>query len=215
MVASLLCVGVANVQATVTDITAITSGTWNAAGVHSTSTAYQIGVNPKLPTMQGCYFEFNLNPVKGVTVTGAGILVPGSTDYNITSYWANPDNGNTNHIQFKVGSTGQGADTLSQILTGNNSTTIYLNGCDANRNPDLGYDWVANGLHPGLVFDAFHYESTGQDGPVVQNACNAGGDYIFWENSRYNKDINGNNLTDNYIWGSTSYNTGIILEITH
>jgi len=216
IMASVLSLGAASVQAAVTDITAITSGTWNAAGVHESGTSYQIGVNPKAPTMQDAYFEFNLNAVKGVTVTAAGILIPGSTDYNITAYWANPDNGNPTHTQFKVGTTGIGSpDTVSQILTGNNSTTIYLDACDANRNPDLGYDWVANGLHPGLVFDAFHYESTGQVGPILQDAVNAGGDYILWSHDRYNFEQNGTECTDNYIWGSTSYNTGIILEVTH
>jgi hypothetical protein len=211
-VVAMLCLGAASVPAAVTDMTAITCGTWNSAGTHESGTSYQIGVNPKAPNMQEAYFEFNLNPVKGVKVTSCGILIPGSTDYDITAYWGNPDNGNPTHTQFKVGTTSQGASSLNTILTGNNSTTVYNN---AVADSDLGYDWVANGLHSGLVFDAWHYESTGAHAPDVQNAVNAGGNYIFWCLDRYNKTQSGAECTDNYIWGSTSYNTGIILEIGH
>src|ERR1035438_7922223 len=184
LVASLLCIGAVGVQAANTHITAITCGNWNSAGIHASGTSYRIGVNPQHPNMQAAYFEFNLAAVKGVKVTSCGILIPGSTDYNITSYWSNPDNGNPSHIQFKVGTTSQGASSLSSILTGNNSTTVYNN---AGKNSDLGYDWVGDGLHSGLVFDAWHYESTGAHAPDVQNAVNAGGNYIFWTLDRYNK----------------------------
>jgi hypothetical protein len=167
-----------------------------------------------------------LDPVKGETVTDCTIVIPGSTDYNITSIWPVPDNddgpNNDNAIseQFKVRVAGQGSDTLSQILTGNNSSTIYLDGADFNRNPNLGYGWVSNGLHPNEAFDAFHYEEVGigeggkKIGPVVQDAVNAGGDYIFWAYDGFDAEANGEPGPENYIWGSTSYNTGIVLEIT-
>jgi hypothetical protein len=212
VLAAALCVGASSVPAaTVHDITAITSGNWNSAGVRGATTLYQIGYNAKLPNEQAAFFEFDLDSVKGKTVTNCGVLIPGSTDFDIEDYWANPTaNNTTDHFQFKVGIAPQGSDTLSQILTGNNSTTIYLDGGgDANRNQDLGYGWVMNGVHQGFVFDAFHYNTS-----RLQTEVNAGGDWIFWGCDRFDTAQNGQPAPVNYIWGSTSYNTGIILEIT-
>jgi hypothetical protein len=217
LLAATLCGGAVSVQAAghTYNIAAITSGNWNDKGVRGsttdgTPTDYQIGFSTELPNEQCAYFEFDLDPAKGKTVTAAGVLIPGSNDYNITSYWANPDNGNPSHTQFKVGVSPQGSDTLSQVLTGNNSTTIYLDGGgDANRNADLGYEWVGNGLHKGEVFDCFHYTPS-----RFQNEVNSGGDWIMWSSDRYDFMQNGQLGPENYIWGSTSYNTGIILEIT-
>jgi hypothetical protein len=66
-----------------------------------------------------------------------------------------------------------------------------------------------DGFHFGATFDTFHYESTGQVGPYLQNAVNAGGNYIIWGNDDYDS----GNTGENYIWGSTSYNTNIVLTI--
>jgi hypothetical protein len=208
--AAALCGGAASVHAATThNIAAITSGNWNDKGVRG-GTNYQIGFSTELPNEQCAFFEFDLDSVKGKTVTSAGVLIPGSTDYNITAYWGNPDNGNPSHTQFKVGVSPQGSDTLSQVLTGNNSTTIYLNGGgDANRNADLGYEWVADGLHKGEVFDCFHYTNS-----RFQTEVNAGGNWIMWSSDRYDLMQNGQLGAENYIWGNTSFNTGIILEIT-
>jgi hypothetical protein len=212
----------ANAQHTY-QLTAITCGNWNSSGIHDPTTLYEIGYSYTRPSEQIAYFEFDLTPAVGKTVTSADILIPGSTDYSINAYWANPDNddgpggSNTIHIQFKVGirqmsSTGY-PETLSAILTGNNNKSLYTNVDDANRNPDLGYRWVPEGFHFGDTFDAFHYESTGQDGPYLQNAVNAGGDYILWAADDYDNTQAGTLAPENYIWGSTSYNTGIVLTI--
>jgi len=216
LAAALLFAGAAGVQAAghVYDIPAVTSGTWNDKGVHQSGTGYQIGYNAKSPNEQAAYIEFNLTPAKGKTVTAAGTLVIGSTDYDIEAYWPNPDNnldGNT-HTQFKVGTRPQGSPTLSEILTGNNNISVYNDGPQGNS--DLGYGWTPNGLHPGYVFDAFHYESTGQVGPALQNAVNAGGDYILWYVDRFDLLQDGDPCPVNYIWGSTSYTSAILLEIT-
>jgi hypothetical protein len=211
LLAASLCVGAAGVHAGTYHLTAITSGNWNSAGTRGATTLYQIGYNAKLPNKQTAFFEFNLTPVKGKTVTDATTLIPGSTDYDIEDYWPTPTaNNTTDHFQFKVGIAPQGSDTLSQILTGNNSTTIYLDGGgDAGRNQDLGYGWVMDGLHAGFQFDTFHYNTA-----RLQTEVNAGGDWVFWGCDRFDNAQNGGNAPVNYIWGSTSYNTGIILTIT-
>lgn len=215
-VVAVLCLGAASVQAAGHTYTLnnLASGNWNSSNVR-TANSYLIGHNTQHPTEQGAYFEYDFTPAKGKTVTSCGLLIAGSTDYSINSYWGNPDNGNPTHIQFKVGSAGMNVAkaTVSQITTGNNIANMWHYQCDANQNTDGGYDWVANGLHSGLVFDAFHYESTGQAPARIQAAVNAGGDEVIWSNDRYDKDINGNTVPVNYIWGSTGFlaaNTCII-----
>jgi hypothetical protein len=68
---------------------------------------------------------------------------------------------------------------------------------DFNRNTDLGYGWVTDGLHPGFRFDCFHYEAvgTGEGGKKV-------GPWL--QNQR---------PSENYIWGSTSFTSSIQLQI--
>jgi hypothetical protein len=217
MAAALLGLSAANVQALNTyHLIAITSGNWNSAGIHDPTTLYEIGYSFQRPNNQIAYFEFDLTPVMGKTVTNALIQIPGSTDYSISDYWNTPTENNVNdHNQFKVGirplcNPGYPV-TLNEVLTGNNDGALYTNVHDANRNGDIGYDWVMDGFHFGLQFDAFHYEAVGHIGPYLQNAVNAGGDYILWGNDDYDS---GNTTGENYIWGSTSYNTNIVLTIT-
>jgi hypothetical protein len=83
------------------NLTCIASGNWNSAGVR-TSGNYQIGFSVEHPDEQAAYFEFDLTPVKGHTISAANMLIVGSTDYSIESYWPVPPAGVTNHIQFKV-----------------------------------------------------------------------------------------------------------------
>jgi hypothetical protein len=205
-----LCFSSASVQASGNTyvLNNIASGNWNSANVR-TANSYLIGYNAQHPNESGAYFEYDLTPAKGKTVTGCSLLIAGSTDYNIQAYWANPDEGFTNHIEFKVGVCPQSASghtfTVAQITTGNNIANLYHYCCDANQNPDLGYIWVPDGLHKGRVFDAFHYESTGQVGPSVQNAVNAGGDYVFFSCDRYDLNQAGAQCPVNYIWGSTGF----------
>jgi len=214
--AALGCGGGTPVQAQghVYHLTAITSGNWNSAGIHDPTTLYQIGFSYQRPNNQIAYFEFDLTPCQGKTVTNAFTLIPGSTDYSITDYWGTPtENNPTNHSQFKVGirpmcNTNYPV-TLNEILTGNNNGTLYTDVNDANRNGDLGYGWVMDGFHFGTVFDTFHYESVGHIGPFLQMAVDAGGDYVLWGNDDYDS----GNTGENYIWGSTSYNTNIVLTI--
>jgi hypothetical protein len=196
----------------------VASGNWNSANVR-TANSYLIGFNAQHPDESGAYFEFNLTPAQGKTITAATCLIIGSSDYDITCYWPNPDNQYApDHTQFKVGICPQNAGghpfTVAQITTGNNIANLYHYTCDANQNADLGYTWTPNGLHPGQLFDCFHYESTGQVGPALQNAVNAGGDYVLFACDRYDLLENGQECTVNYIWGSTSFTTANVLNLT-
>ena len=218
LAAALLCFSAARAQAQghVYHLTAITSGNWNSAGIHDPTTLYEIGYSFQRPNNQIAYFEFDLTPVQGKTISNATTVIPGSTDYSISDYWNTPtENNPTNHDQFKVGirplCSSNYPVTLNEILTGNNNPTLYTDVNDGNRNPDLGYGWVMDGFHFGTAFDTFHYESVGQINPYLQNAANVGGDYIVWGNDDYDS---GNTTGENYIWGSTSYNTNIIMTIT-
>jgi hypothetical protein len=208
MVACVLGLGTAGVKAQnyTHYITATTCGNWNSAGIRSTNTDYQIGYSSELPNEQAAYYELNLDSVEGQTVTGCEFLIPGSTDYNITDYWGTVGGNNRfDHYQFKVGIRPQGSDTLAQVLTGNNSTTIYLDGADGNRNQDLGYEWTMEGLHLNKLFGSFTYNTA-----RLQNEVNAGGNWIWWAVDEFDNGAG----SENYIWGNTSYNTGIVLEIT-
>lgn len=208
--AALLCCGAPIVQAGTYNLTAITCGNWNSAGIHDPSTLYQIGFSFQRPNNQIAYFEFDLTPLQGKTVTGAEMLIPGSTDYSISDFWSTPDDGLTNNVQFKVGirpmCNTNYPITLSAILTGNNNGTLYTDANDMNRNQDLGYQWTVDGFHLGKQFGSFTYNTY-----RLQNAVNAGGDYIIWAADDFDS---GNVTGENYIWGSTSYNTNIVYTIT-
>ncbi len=222
--AAALCMGATSALAAghTYNLSCIATGNWNSAG-HRTSSNYQIGFSTELPNEQADYFEFDLTPAKGKTITAANMLIVGSTDYSIQSYWGNPDNGNPSHIQFKVRSAAQCNPaypiTLAQMTTGQNSTITYTNMSDFNRNTDLGYRWVADGLHAGARFDCFHYESVGIGeggktvGPWLQNECNAGGDWCMVTYSGYDLNQAGQRPPENYIWGGTSFTSAIQLQI--
>ena len=68
---------------------------------------------------------------------------------------------------------------------------------------------MKEGLHTGQRFGAFHYESTGQRGPRLQNAVNAGGLFVMFAADRFDSRNDG----ENYIWGNTSFNSGNQLQI--
>lgn len=206
---ALLCVGAASAQAAghTFDLVNIASGNWNNQDSRQ-SNNYQIGFSKERPHLQAAYFEFNLDPLKGKHVTGANMLIVGSTDFSITTQWPNHPPG----PNFKAGMAAMDVRTasVSQITTGNNISNLFVNQCSANRNGDGGYAWVPNGLHKGQRFDAFHYESTGKRPPRIQNAVNAGGRFIIWGCDRFDSGAR----SENYIWGSTSFNSGNQLQIT-
>ncbi len=217
--AATLCVGAVNVFAGghTYNLTALSSGNWNSAG-QRTSSNYQIGYSTQHPNEQAAYFEFDLTPAKGKHITSANMLIPGSTDYTIGSWWPSHS-----EIAFKVRCAAQCNPaypiSLAEMTTGNNSTSTYVNMSDFNRNPDLGYGWVRDGLHRGFRFDAFHYESVGTGeggkkvGPWLQNECNAGGRWCMVTYDGYDTNRAGQRPAENYIWGSTSFNHGIQLQL--
>jgi hypothetical protein len=136
-------------------------------------------------------------------VTAANVTVPGTTDFHITGSWPNHP-ANAPSIQFKVGITPQNvaANSVSQIVTGNNNTSIYHN---VIREQNLGYGWVPDGLHRGTSFDAFHFHPE-----RMQALVNSGGQVALWAVDR--ADINAG--SENYVWGNSACNAGIVLNIT-
>jgi len=204
---SLLCLGVANLQAAghTYHLANLASGNWNDLNQRQAN-SYQIGFSTGRPHKQAAYFEFDLTPAKGKTVTDCNLLIVGSTDYHISSVFPS-----TPPLQFKVGIGAQSPlatpFSVSQITTGNNIPNLYLY-CATQRNPDLGFRRLTDGLHQGVTFDAFHFDST--QGHRIQAAVNAGGNYVLWARD----DFDGGNDGQNYIWGSTAFNAGNILNIT-
>jgi hypothetical protein len=209
-------------------LTALASGNWNSAGVHTIGN-YQIGHSNQLPNQQAAYFEFDLTPVQGRSVTDALILIPGSTDYDIgTTYNKLSECPAVPAPCFKAGIAAAGTFSTEDVVSpsSNNNTEIYLSGGDSNRDPELGYGWVADGLHLGVEFGAFTTVVFNENyyPARVQNEVDAGGDWVFW--ARDDFDAGQSNLSgggacpacpggvENYIWGQTGYNTDIILLIT-
>lgn len=188
--------------ATVFHLPSITCGTWNAAGKHTVG-SYQIGYSAELPVKQAAYFIFDLTSIRGRVVTANNITIPGTTDFHITGDWPNRPAGAPVH-QFKAGMTPQNvaANSVNQITTGNNNTSIYNN---VIREQNLGYGWVPDGLHRGMAFDAFHFNPA-----RLQALVNTGGLVAFWAVDR--ADINAG--SENYIWGNSSCNAGIVMNIT-
>jgi hypothetical protein len=206
------------VTTTTFHLPAIASGTWNSAGIHAIGN-YQIGHSTELPHQQAAYFEFNLDPVKGRTLVTANVLIPGSTDYNIEVVYP-PKCPGTNVPCFKIGIAPQGNLTLDEIVnpTSNHNTNVYVNASDSNRNQDLGYFWVEDGLHKGVTFDAGHYNPA-----RLQHEMNVGGDWVFWAVDRFDSgefDLSNGVCSacpggfENYVWGNTAFTTGIVLNIT-
>jgi hypothetical protein len=193
----------------------LATGNWNSAGVHTVG-EYQIGHSLEHPDQQAAYFEFNFDPIKGRTLVSAFVEVIGSTDFNIEVVDAARCPGPC----FKVGIAPQGPFTTAEIVnpSSNNSTSIYLDGDDGNRNQDLGYAWITNGLHQGLEFGADTYNTA-----RLQEEITAGGDWVFW--GRDDFDNGQSNVSDgacpacpggveNYVWGDTNFTPAIVAIIT-
>jgi hypothetical protein len=208
--AAVLCIGAATVQAAghTYNLAAVASGNWNDSNQRQ-SNSYQIGFNVQRPIIQGAYFEFDLTPAKGKTITFANLLIIGSTDFHISDVWTGHPAGQTEN-QFKCGIAPMSINyhSVSQIVSGNNISLLYHRQVGGPNN-DNGYAWVKEGLHTGQRFDAWHYEGNGQRGPRLQTAVNAGGLFVMLAGDRFD---NGND-GQNYIWGSTAFNSANQLQI--
>ena len=208
-VAAVLCLGITSLQAQVThDLDCLASGNWNTANQRQAD-IYQIGFSTERPTEQAAYFLYDLTPVQGKTISTANMLIIGSTDYHISTFWPNHP-GSPPQVWFKVGITPQtvSRNSVDQITNGDNISGLY-SGQIGSSNNDNGYRWVTDGLHPGVRFDAWHYESTHQRPPRLQNAVTAGGLFVMWAADRFD---NGND-GENYVWGSTVFDSGNQLRI--
>jgi len=209
--------GAAQAQGTTTfQLTALSSGDWNSAGVHTLST-YQIGHSLEEPNNQVAYFEFNLDPIKGPTLVSNFLLIPGSTDYDISTTFAK-DCGT--RPCFKVGIAPQGRAATNDVVSAasNNNTAVYQAGESDLHNHVIGYEWPSDGLHPGLKFNADHYTPQ-----RLQDEINAGGNWVFWARDDFSDSEGSINRVvcnacpggfENYIWGGTAYSTGIVMIAT-
>src|SRR4051812_18299886 len=121
-VTAMLCLGAIGAQAAghTYNLANIASGNWNDLDQRQANN-YQIGFSTERPRIQSAYYEFNLDPAKGKTVTGANLLIIGSTDYHISTFWPNHP-GSPPQVWFKVGIAAMNISrhSVSQIVTGNN-----------------------------------------------------------------------------------------------
>jgi hypothetical protein len=202
-------------------LTALASGNWNSAGIHTVGN-YQIGHSTQLPDQQVSYFEFNFSSIQGRTVRAGFVLIPGSTDYDIGVVYPTRCNLTATGPCFKVGIrpvTGLGYSTAEIVNASSNHNSAEAAALIGNQNEDLGYGWVSDGLHLGTEFGAYTFNL-----PDLQDMVSAGGDQVFLGADDF--DSGESNLSgggacpacpggfENYIWGSTGYNTGIIALIT-
>ena len=203
-------------------LTAIASGNWNSAGVHTVGN-YQIGFSTQLPDKQVSYFEFNFAPVQGRTVTAAFALIPGSNDYDIGVVYPSRCNLTPKGPCYKVGIRplqGLGYSVADVVDASSNHNTALAHALLGNQNQDIGYwPWVADGLHLNVEFGAFTYNQS-----LLQDEVNAGGDEVILGADDYDAGVS--NLSgggacpacpggyENYIWGTTNLNAGIIFLLT-
>jgi hypothetical protein len=202
-------------------LTALASGNWNSAGVHTIGN-YQIGHSNQLPDQQVSYFEFNFSSIQGRTIRAGFVLIPGSTDFDIGTTYHPSECPAAPAPCFKVGirpGTGLGYSTADIVNASSNNNRSLANALIGNQNEDLGYGWVANGLHLGVEFGAYTFNLS-----QLQDMLNDGGDEVFLGADDF--DSGESNLSgggacpacpggyENYIWGQTGYNTGIIALIT-
>jgi hypothetical protein len=209
VVAAVLCTGITNLQAQVTyDLPCLASGNWNTANQRQDDN-YQIGFSTEQPIEQAAYFLYDLTPVQGQTIVTANMLIIGSTDYHISTFWPNHQ-GSPPQVWFKVGIVPQtvSRNSVDEIVNGDNIPGLYTGQIGSNAN-DNGYAWVMDGLHEGVRFDAWHYEGTGHRPPRLQDAVNAGGLFVMWAADRFDNANDG----ENYIWGSTAFDAGNQLRI--
>jgi hypothetical protein len=217
------CIGTCNpgqgaAGTTTFQLTAIASGNWSVSGIHTRGN-YQIGFSTQHPSKSISYFEFNFSPIQGRTVTAAYTLVPGSTDYDIgVSYTPKCPPANTPCFKVGMRSLLRMGVSVNEVVNGGNSASTGA-ALAGNQNDDLGYAWVEEGLHRGLQFSSDHYNPQ-----YLQDEVNAGGDEVLLGGDDFDsglRNLSGGGACpacpggfENYIWGSTNLNSGIIALIT-
>jgi hypothetical protein len=146
-------------------------------------------------------------------------LVPGSTDYNIETTYHLPNCPAAPAPCFKIGARSLQITGVSvnEVVNGANSVAT-ANALEGSQNDDLGYGWVTNGLHLGQQFGAWTYNVAN-----LQDEVNAGGNEVLLGGDDFDSgesDLSNGDCPacpggfENYVWGSTGYNTGIIALIT-
>src|SRR5215472_12459558 len=125
LVAAAFCIGAAmQASGTTYNLNDLASGNWNILN-QRTANNYQIGFSTEHPNIQAAYFEYNHDSLKCKTVTAANLLIIGSTDYHISTFWPNHP-GSPPQVWFKVGVAAMNVSraSVSQIVTGNNIANL-------------------------------------------------------------------------------------------
>jgi len=197
---ALFCLSAVALHAATHDIKATACGTWDSAGNHTVGD-YFTGFSIERPHDTASYFIFDLSSIKGKRVTDCNVTIEGTTDFTFTAVWAH----HSPTHQFKVGITpmNPGKMTIAQITTGNHNPSIWKN---AHSEQDLGYRWVADGLHKGARFDAFHYNHQ-----RFQAAVNAGGQFAMFAVNRFSSGAK----SEQYLWGQSHFaGAELVLHVT-
>lgn len=188
----------------------VASGNWNSANQRMDDN-YQVGNSYAAPESAG-YFVVDFSPVKqwfgSGTITTNNILlaylvIVGSTDFHMSTAWPS----HAGFPWFKMGCTPSSTNlnSLAQIMTGNNISGLYNNQVGNSTSKDTGYNWLPNGLHPGLSVDCWHYEQTLGRGFRITGACNAGTLFALFQAPRFDQFSGGGGDGQNYVWGSTGF----------
>jgi hypothetical protein len=177
-------------------LVAVSCGTWDSLGVHTTG-VYFVGHTTAKPDDTISYFVFDLTPIAGLKLTAASLTLPGTADWKITV--PAPV---TPALQFKLGTTPPPASlTLARVTSGSDDTGVYS---EVHAEQDLGFGWVPSGSDTN-TYDAFYYDNV-----RLQDAVNAGGLYPIFAVQRFGEAA----ATDEYLYGGGVCGPGIVLHVT-
>jgi hypothetical protein len=177
-------------------LVAVSCGTWDSLGVHTTG-VYFVGHTTAKPDDTISYFVFDLTSVRGLTLTGASLTLPGTADWKITVPAPM-----TPALQFKMGTTPLPSSlTLARVTGASDDTGVYS---EVHAEQDLGFGWVSSGSDTN-TYDAFYYGNA-----RLQNAVSAGGLYPIFAVQRFGEAA----ATDEYLYGGGVFAPGIVLHVT-
>jgi hypothetical protein len=177
-------------------LVALQCGTWDSTGVHS-SGEYFVGHSTFRPNDTISYFVFDLSPVRGKTIAGASLVIPGTNDWKVTV----PEPGTTNRLYFKLGTTPEPAGmTLDEVTSGTSDAGVYQ---QVRAEQDLGFAWVPSGSTVQR-YDAFHYDSA-----RLTRAVDAGGMFVLFAVDRFASQA----TTEEYLYGQGICPAGITFDV--
>jgi hypothetical protein len=181
------------------ELVATSCGTWNSKGVHTIG-EYFVGHSTARPDETLDYFVFDMSTVQGLTLTGAELSIPGTSDWAMTV--PAPSQEGPPPLQFRLATTPLPSGlTLAQVTEGDNDTGVYA---AVHAEGDLGFQWVQSGSTTNL-YGAFTYD-TGR----LQSAADAAGLWPLFGVETWGEA----GTTDEYLYGGSMCNTGIVLHVT-